>query len=531
MKSVENEVLRINIFEKQYELPKDILIYIDEHHCFENYRQELLAYFMDDFCDYQNLPDNAERISYEKFRYYGNLCVQKLIANNIYNATVDELVGKPPKDDTIKSYIESSTNNGIKMFYNAINDSMIEQVNALLTQVNSFMNQAQQAEAERDSKITGTGFGIITNDIVGFGVWAAMENSAIKKQASAANAQFRNDIDIIQSSLENSSKVRLTKYGKEVWLPSLKNSIDVFIISLFNKYIEILTSNGKFDSDALKYIDISKSQSILQNVDTTNNKLGILDAAFLSCPFNPEIYDIATGICNVDEVVNCAKLFGLGEYLKEQYIDICDGIAKDDSNSEEDIREKISTYVYAISLLEEKPIRDIQDKFLSLHQKAVTYRILKVSKSLNGVSDKDIKDFIKSMTDIPLIDLKNVTDEQIQECIVSKIIGTALKNDDPKSYGAVISSTAEDVMPIIKKYLLRVLETEKAYLSKKTEYDKYSQSAKEEISKLTNQIDSLSIFSFSKKKELNARIQELQEHTDKLREDYHLLETTYRNLI
>lgn len=528
---MENEVLRINIFEKQYELPKDILIYIDEHHCFENYRQELLAYFMDDFCDYQNLPDNAERISYEKFRYYGNLCVQKLIANNIYNATVDELVGKPPKDDTIKSYIESSTNNGIKMFYNAINDSMIEQVNALLTQVNSFMNQAQQAEAERDSKITGTGFGIITNDIVGFGVWAAMENSAIKKQASAANAQFRNDIDIIQNSLENSSKVRLTKYGKEVWLPSLKNSIDVFIISLFNKYIEILTSNGKFDSDALKYIDISKSQSILQNVDTTNNKLGILDAAFLSCPFNPEIYDIATGICNVDEVVNCAKLFGLGEYLKEQYTDICDGIAKDDSNNEEDIREKISTYVYAISLLEEKPIRNIQDKFLSLHQKAVTYRILKVSKSLNGVSDKDIKDFIKSMTDIPLIDLKNVTDEQIQECIVSKIIGTALKNDDPKSYGAVISSTAEDVMPIIKKYLLRVLETEKAYLSKKTEYDKYSQSAKEEISKLTNQIDSLSIFSFSKKKELNARIQELQEHTNKLREDYHLLETTYRNLI
>lgn len=84
-----SQVLSIDIFEKHYELPRDIITYIDEHHCFENYRQELLAYFMDDFCDYQNLPDNAERISYEKFKYYGNLCVQKLIANNIYNATID----------------------------------------------------------------------------------------------------------------------------------------------------------------------------------------------------------------------------------------------------------------------------------------------------------------------------------------------------------------------------------------------------------------------------------------------------------
>lgn len=288
------QVLSIDIFEKHYELPRDIITYIDEHHRFEAYRQELLTYFMKDFCDYQNFPSSAERVSYEKFRHYGNLCVQSLIANDIYNATVDELVGSVPENYTWKYCRDASTNNGVKMFYEAMRDAVLETGNALLAQANAFLSQAQQAEAERDSKITGTGFGIITNDIIGFGVWAAMENSAIKKQASAANAQFRSEIDTIQRNLEHDSNIRLSKYGKEVWLPALKNSIDLFVISLFNKYMEILTSNGKFNSDALKHIDIAKSQSILQNIVTTSNKVGILDAAFLSCPFNPEIYD--TGV-------------------------------------------------------------------------------------------------------------------------------------------------------------------------------------------------------------------------------------------
>ena len=34
-----NEVLSIYIFEKHYELPKDIITYIEEHHRFEGYRQ------------------------------------------------------------------------------------------------------------------------------------------------------------------------------------------------------------------------------------------------------------------------------------------------------------------------------------------------------------------------------------------------------------------------------------------------------------------------------------------------------------
>ena len=65
----------------------------------------------------------------------------------------------------------------------------------------------------------------------------------------------------------------------------------------------------------------------------------------------------------------------------------------------------------------------------------------------------------------------------------------------------------------------------------KEEYDKYKLSADEEIRKLSEQLSALGIFSFSKKKELNARINGLQEHTVELKRNFDTSERTYYSLV
>lgn len=526
-----SQVLSIDIFGKHYELPRDIITYIDEHHRFETYRQELLAYFMDNFYDYQNLSGEVERRTYEKFRHYGNLCVQKLIANNIFNVTVDELVGSVPEKYTWKYCSDASSNDGVKLFYKTLCEAMTEQASALLEQMNSFMSQAQQAEQERDSKITGTGFGIITNDIIGFGVWAAMENRAIKQQSSVANAEFRSEIDAIQMRLEQTSKGRLSRFGREVWLPGLKNSVDLFIISLFQKYIDVLIANGKFNPNALNHIDITKSQSILRNINTTENKVGILDAAFLSCPFNPEIYDTAMGICNIEEIVNCAKLFGVDEYLKSKQIDVCNKIAQNGNYGEQEIVEKITPYLHLLSLLDEKPVEEILDGLLGVHRKLIKDKILRMMNHLQSSFDEGIKSFIKSITTTPIAELTGVSEEELRKYVVSKIISDVFKKDEPAAYESTISHAAEKMVSIIKNYLLKVARAKSEYLLKKEEYAKYKLSADEEIRKLSEQLSALGIFSFSKKKELNARINGLQEHTVELKRNFDTSERTYYSLV
>lgn len=526
-----NENLSIDIFGNHYELPRDIITYIDEHHRFETYRQELLAYFMDNFYDYQNLSGEVERRAYEKFRHYGNLCVQKLIANNIFNVTVDELVGSVPEKYTWKYCSDASSNDGVKLFYKTLCEAMTEQANALLEQINSFMSQAQQAEQERDSKITGTGFGIITNDIIGFGVWAAMENRAIKQQSSVANTEFRSEIDAIQMRLEQTSKGRLSRFGREVWLPGLKNSVDLFIISLFQKYIDVLIANGKFNPNALNHIDITKSQSILGNINTTENKVGILDAAFLSCPFNPEIYDTAMGICNIEEIVNCAKLFGVDEYLKSKQTDVCNKIAQNGNYGEQEIVEKITPYLHLLSLLDEKPVEEIRDGLLGVHRKLIKYKILRMTNHLQSSSDEGIKSFIKSITTTPIAELTGVSEEELRKHVVSKIISDVFKKDEPAAYESTISHATEKLVSIIKNYLLKVARAKSEYLLKKEEYDKYKQSADKEVRSINEQLKTLGIFSFAKKKELNGRIIDFQEHTHALKMEFEISERAYCNLV
>ena len=68
-----SQILSVDIFEKHYELPRDIITYINEHHCFETYRQELLAYFMNNFFDYQNLSDEVERDHTDHLRFQNDI--------------------------------------------------------------------------------------------------------------------------------------------------------------------------------------------------------------------------------------------------------------------------------------------------------------------------------------------------------------------------------------------------------------------------------------------------------------------------
>ncbi len=525
-----NEVLNIAIFGKKYSLPKDIITYVDEHHCFEIYRQELLEYFIDNFYDYENLPNEVEQRVYQKFRHYGFLCLQKLMANNIFNVTIDELVGSIPENYTWKFCIEASTNDGVKLFYKSLCEAMEERVDALLEQSTSFIEQTQQAEQARLSKITGIGFDIITNDIVGFGVWAAMENNAIKQQTIVANAEYRNEIDIIQKKLEQSSKNRLSRYCKDVWLPGLKDTADLFIISLFKKYIDFLILNGKFNPEALNYIDIAKSQSILQNVSVGNNKVAVLNAAFLSCPFNPDVYDIAIGNCDIEEIVKCSRLFGVDKKINSKYTNICNQLVKNDNYNEEEKKRKLAPYLQLVSLLNGKSIEATQDEFISVHRNLVRGKITEMLNCMEDASAEDVKSFIKSIIVTPISEMDS-TSEDISRYILSKLIRDIIKKDNQKIYEIELSHTVDGIALVVNQYLQKVSNTKKDYLSYKKAYDEFRQSAEDEIVKLNEQISTLRLFSFSKKKELKEKISCLQEKIDDMKRRCDTFEREYYALI
>lgn len=526
------ELLSIDLLGKHYDLPKDILVYLSEHHCFEEYRQEMLTFFVANYSDYQNLPTPIEQLTFDKFRYYGDLCAKKLIAQDIFDVTADDLVGILPEKCTWKTCMDASVNDGMKVFYDGLKETMSERLKALIDQTNSFLNQAQDAELVRDSKITGTGFGIITNSIVGYGVWAAMESSSIKKQSAAANAEFSRDIDNIQKGLESRSAARLSRFEREVWIPCIQKSVDLFIINLFKKYIDVLIEHGKFDKEALSHIDIAKSQSILKNIGTTDNKAGILDAAFLSCPFNPEFYDIAIESCDAAEVIACAKIFSVDENLQSGYTQICTDIALNKELSEEEVTEKISPYISAISMIVGDSKEAVCTQFIEAHRSVVKKAIIQVSSDWKTASDSNLKSMIRMLTGKPVAELEGMDDSELKDAITKKVISESFGAHIPSPfYDETISQTSDEIFTIVKRYIDKCAAAKQNYLSKQAQYEEGKKQSEEEIAKINEEIKSLGLFAFSKKKELNARIADINLRIADLRETSAAAEREYRALI
>ena len=385
------EKLEFSFLGESYSLPKDILTYVSEHHCFEQMRQEFLQFMLDMLPDCRNLPDNIESLIDNKFHYYANKCIKKLLDKDVYGITVEDYINE---------------NNGIAIFNEALKQYMLEETNALLEQINGFMEGTQEAEHIRDSQITGTGFSVITNNPIGFGVWAAMESSTLKKQAIKADAEFSSRIDSLIKQGESNTNSRIENFNANIWLPSIKNSVDTFIVELFNRYIDDLINNDKFDKEALNYNNISRAESILKNIANAKDKLKLLNSAFAVCPYCITIYIEAIQLQEfMDSIASTAKIFKIEKELYEYCKNKCDVTALNTFFMEEALKSVISPYC---SFMSHISFKSFNEEFeLCLIQRRM--RMETSLKELLNMSNSKLDSFLRSNID-------SSTEGIIQKC-------------------------------------------------------------------------------------------------------------------
>ena len=229
--------------------------------------------------------------------------------------------------------------------------------------------------------------------------------------------------------------------------------------------------------------------------------------------------------------VRCAKIFGTDESLKLKFSDTCNKIATNPNYSEREIVEKIAPYISMVALLNGKTPEAVQDEALKAHRSLVKDKIYKMASKLQSSSESEIKAFIMSITATRIDEFVGVSDEELRELITSRVVGDIFKKDEPEAYENIISQTVEKIASVVQNYLSNVSIAKADYLSKKDEYNRYSLSADEEIHRLNEQLSSLGIFSFSKKKELNAKITDIQGRIGELKRASEVAEKAYRNLI
>lgn len=491
-----NDKLKVSFLGSDYSLPSDILVYVQEHHRFEEFRQKMLSSFLSKFSDFEHLPNHIEAMAQAAFNEVADYCISFLVQHGVYNKTQSDYI---------------TSNEGVTYFTESLRNSMAEQADILIAETRDFLAGVDAANRAASAQMTGTGLGIISDSLIGFGVWAAMENSALKKQAAEAERQYKAIVDETSRRGELQSKERAAQYNINTWLPNLQKSVNLFILKIFDKFIQDLIESGLFDAVALQYNNIERAEAILENITMAADKQKLLQEAFQQCPYCVAVYQKCLDFDMLDEpAVQTAKVFGTLPALLTNLRRVCYKAVNTENLTEQQIKDKISPHIAVIAMANESSVEAELSKYLDKRRAANLALLRKLGELSPHSEDFDIimrQAIARTTTDMLArreqgLDLPSIFTDYMTK--------TTLHGDTADYYDQIKLQVAQELSKSADVYLDEAKSRLEKYKSLAQDHTVFIAAKEKELDALQAQLDSLGLFSFGKKKQLEAEISKMK---------------------
>lgn len=300
--------LSVTFLEKSYELPDSILSYSELLECTKGVRDKLFDEFLEMLAHSKDafIPDESFD---EPARRAAAIFVERLCSQGIF-------------DRTVSDYLRDSSG---RDFIAQVNKAAFEaDKQRLIRQLEDWKTGYEAAIEKRVSSVEGLGFSIWSGSFIDHAIYAAMDASAASKQDKEAARRYKLEMSALQSSLDAREEREKSSYITSAYIPAMREAVSTFASELMDRHVADLIAAGKFDRDALKFTDFTRSCDLLENLAFTDDKKSVLGAAFLACPFNPQVYLTATkmGLMGT-ESLQTAKLFGQEGTVSDWLVDNC----------------------------------------------------------------------------------------------------------------------------------------------------------------------------------------------------------------
>ena len=266
--------INVKFIDKNYDIPEDILQYIELLKMAESVKEQLIRDFVREVTKSENglIGDDDMTVSINK---QINRFITKLCENGIY-------------DRTVTDYLR---NNKGKQLISDVNKAALNKMKSILIrEMDEWQSGFESALDKKEASVTGMGFSIWSGSFVNHAIYAAMQASTINKQEKAANREYQKDMDALRSGLDSKYGGERSSYIKNDYIPNMEIALTVFSYELLDKYISDLIEHSIFDKNVLSFVDISRSNELLDNLKLSENKKAILENAFLACPYNTAVY-------------------------------------------------------------------------------------------------------------------------------------------------------------------------------------------------------------------------------------------------
>ena len=291
---------KVNFLNKEYLLPKDILVYFDLFELANNIKESVMVAFTQKLLNEESGciedVDLINEINEQTGRFISLLC-----KNKIFNRTVSDYL---------------NDNQGYLMFSNVNKEAAEMAKSRIIRQANEMTSGIESAAKKAESSITGLGYTIYTSSMIELMLHEWSDDRKRNKQTKVATEQYQKEMNLLCSSLDYKYDVDRKKYINEVYIPNMEKALTIFAYELLGRYITDLINNGIFDENTLKYTDLVRSNEILQNLKFANDVEAVIENAFLSCPFNIDLYFALVEFNLLDEnAIKVSKLFKIDKKL------------------------------------------------------------------------------------------------------------------------------------------------------------------------------------------------------------------------
>ena len=490
---------------EDYHYSSDLLQYIKLLNQFSDIQNNLLSYFYTIVQD-KNFVDFAKEKMNTQFREEIKKVIAQLCSKGILNNTVEDYLNK---------------NNGYIKFNEATDAAKKQVLQFIYEQAMSLMNAAQTADNYSMSNVTGGGVDVFTSSPVAYAAFAALDYNKTKRQLQKAESNYKTCYKKMSKEAASISERKEAEYYSNVYFPNVENAISVFSSEFMDNYIKILSEAGMFDVSSIENIDYNKSQQILENVELTNDKIGVLKQAFFVCPFNFHIYEKSIELNVFDlETYKTSELF-LGdlvyEYIKSYCKTIIDGAGT--------LEEKYDQLHQCISILAYKKNSNQLDITKELFEKPLSKFITNYKQLDKMISSKMLLDqWIRKRLNNDIEKVILATDGQIEKAIMEYMDSLISKEDyafiskvglflSNKGFDLISGKSNNSVEEInqfwigsikkeISEYVNEAKRRREIMKTEKNKFENKEAELKSEIENLHSELLSSGFFSFSKKKAL-----------------------------
>lgn len=413
----------------------------------------------------------------------------------------------------------------------------------LQNSMNNWMAEHDNIYSSSVSDIRGSRYGFLSNSFLALATFSAMEYCTLKRQAKEADRQYLHAMDELNKR-NNSEMDRkyIQFYATEIY-PQIADAFNMFTSELMSIYLIKLHEKGLFDTEKISNYSLKKSAEILNNIELVDNKKAVLIEAYKVCPFNPDIYAEVMAY----DLFDVETMKGVKEFHQETMLV---GIMEDKirSNLNNFVQVKDYTEVLAYYLSESKTdilktfyentIRKIKSDYQSIFllctdsRKLCTWICDYISGDPNEVASTSEVKVVNKVDSWMKKTFDNIQYENLSSIGFISIDDIKYKNSTKSTLAEVQAEYKDKMITLILEYIKKIQEEKITY---EEAYEKYNLGLKKYMDAIAEKNDELNqqgLFAFSKKKEIKAEMEKMNNMYDEYRKTEPVsLKKTYFNTL